>query len=147
MSKSVSDIYSEIENKKKAKRKKIKLGILAFVVLFIVYKFLTGSVSFTKVYSLSPENLGLQGFFLVRNSINNYRLENDRVKEILKGAGFTYKEFTGLVTIETFVPNDGGYIDLEFTSKNTEVDWEPIYQAITQDIVDKAIANKQINAD
>lgn len=115
--------------------------------MFIVYKFLTGGVNFTKVYSLSPENLGPQGFSLVRNSIHSYRLENDRVIEILKEAGFTYKEFTGLVTVETFVPNDGSYIDLEFTSKNTEVDWEPIYQAIAQDIVDHAIANKQINAD
>ena len=56
MSKSVSDIYSEIENEKKAKRKKIKLSILAIVVLFIVYKFITGDVNFTRVYSLSPDN-------------------------------------------------------------------------------------------
>lgn len=145
MSKSVSDIYSEIENEKKAKRKKIKLSILAIVVLFIVYKFITGDVNFTRVYSLSPDNLGPQGYSLVRNSINSYRLENDRVKEILKDAGFSYKEFSDLVTVETFVPNDGSYIDLEFTSKNTEIDWEPIYKAIAQDIVDQAIANKQIN--
>lgn len=146
MSKSVSDINSEIEKNKKGKSKNIRLGILAFVVLFIAYKLITGEVNYKKVYSLSRENLGSQTFSLVRNSINSYRLENDRVKEILKDAGFTYKEFTSLVAVETFVPNDSSYIDLEFTSKNAEVDWEPVYQAITQDIVQQAIANKQISA-
>ena len=148
MSKSVEEMYKEFEDKKKEnsrkRNKKIKLGLFAFLAIFIGYKFFFSDISYIKTVTISAHDIGATSTQQLYGSFKNYRLKNENVLKILEMHGLTFEEFTSLVTVETVIMEGDDFFDIEFISTDTSRDWEPLYNEISKDIFEYARVNKPL---
>lgn len=154
MGRPVSEIYAEFDKKKEARKelfksifKKIKIGFFVLIIMLFAYKYFTGELYITKSHTVGYEHLDVNNARDIKNILSIYDLQNERVIKILEDSGLTFEDFHNHVAIETTIDTSEKYLEIEFTSKNTDVDWDPIYEAISYDIMMFSRANKQINQD
>jgi len=154
VSRPVSEIYAEFDKKKEAKKalfksifKKIKMGFFASIIMLFAYKYFTGELYIIKSHTIDYEQLDVNNAHDIKSILSIYDLQNERVIKILEESGLTFEEFHNHVEIETTIVTSEKYLEIEFTSQNTDIDWAPIYKAISYDIMIFSRANKQINKD
>ena len=109
--------------------------MFVLIISAIAVKCATSPINVTKIYTISATELGITNYQRFQAKVGSYKLKNEKVIGQLKKMGLTYEEFVTIITVESYLPSTGQYLDMEFTTSNTDLDYEPLYQLITDDII------------